>query len=129
KHAIILYMQKAKDRYIGRELALLRASNPTPPMVSHLNEVDESAVEEGIRREMEACSQAASPASRTRSEHATPNVCSPSQSSSQPHNEHASLNLPPPSNSEIDTPCGHSTPNRPPPSHSASESPNEPGTS
>ncbi|KAF5879896.1 uncharacterized protein DAT39_023604 [Clarias magur] len=129
KHKIMLYVQRAKDRYIARELALLRASNPTPPMVSHLDEVDDSAVEEGIRREMEARSQLASPASRTHSERATPNVCSPSQSSSQPHSEHASLDLPPPSDSEIDTPRARPTPDRPHPSHSASESPNEPGTS
>ncbi|KAJ7985684.1 hypothetical protein DPEC_G00343010 [Dallia pectoralis] len=39
---VTLYMQTAKDRYIARELALLRASRPHPPMVSH---IDESAAE------------------------------------------------------------------------------------
>lgn len=57
---VTLYIQKAKDRYIARELALLRASKPTPPMVSHLDEVDDAAIEEGVRRVIEARSQAAS---------------------------------------------------------------------
>ena len=35
-----------EDRYIGREMALLRASRPHPPMVSHLDEIDGSAIEE-----------------------------------------------------------------------------------
>ncbi|KAJ8004379.1 hypothetical protein DPEC_G00135080 [Dallia pectoralis] len=35
---VTLYMQTAKDRYIARELALLRASRPHPPMVSHIDE-------------------------------------------------------------------------------------------
>ncbi|KAL7398395.1 hypothetical protein ABVT39_009068 [Epinephelus coioides] len=54
-----LDIQKAKDRYIARELALLRASKPTPPMVSHLDEVDDAAIEEGVRRVIEAASHAA----------------------------------------------------------------------
>ncbi|KAL7384859.1 hypothetical protein ABVT39_010294 [Epinephelus coioides] len=57
-----LYIQKAKDRYIARELALLRASKPTPPMVSHLDEVDDAAIEEGVRRVIEAASHAAASA-------------------------------------------------------------------
>ena len=56
---VTLYMQKAKDRFIGRELALLRASKPTPPMVSHLDEVDGAAIDEGVRRVIEAASHAA----------------------------------------------------------------------
>ncbi|KAG7506554.1 hypothetical protein JOB18_008867 [Solea senegalensis] len=56
---VTLYIQKAKDRYIARELALLRASKPTPPMVSHLDEVDDAAIEEGVRRVIEAASHAA----------------------------------------------------------------------
>ncbi|XP_039678308.1 uncharacterized protein LOC120572867 [Perca fluviatilis] len=50
---VTLYVQKAKDRHIARELALLRASKPYPPMVSHLDEIDEAAIEEGIRRKFE----------------------------------------------------------------------------
>ncbi|XP_039660441.1 uncharacterized protein LOC120561398 isoform X2 [Perca fluviatilis] len=50
---VTLYVQKAKDCYIVRELALLRASRPHPPMVSHLDEIDEAAIEEGIRRKFE----------------------------------------------------------------------------
>lgn len=57
---VTLYIQKAKDRYIARELALLRANNPTPQMVSHLDEVDDTAIEESVRRVIEARSQAAS---------------------------------------------------------------------
>ena len=56
---VTLYIQKAKDRFIGRELALLRASKPTPPMVSHLDEVDDAAIDEGVRRVIEAASHAA----------------------------------------------------------------------
>ncbi|KAL7398836.1 hypothetical protein ABVT39_015968 [Epinephelus coioides] len=59
KPMVKLYIQKAKDRYIARELALLRASKPTPPMVSHLDEVDDAAIEEGVRRVIEAASHAA----------------------------------------------------------------------
>ncbi|XP_030274543.1 uncharacterized protein LOC115582622 isoform X2 [Sparus aurata] len=59
---VSLYIEKAKDRYIARELALLRASKPVPPMVSHLDEVDASAIEEGVRRVIEARSQAAASA-------------------------------------------------------------------
>ena len=47
-------MDKAKGRYITRELALLRARAPDPPMVSHLDEVDENAIEECIQRELDA---------------------------------------------------------------------------
>ncbi|KAF1381122.1 hypothetical protein PFLUV_G00171240 [Perca fluviatilis] len=50
---VTLYIQKAKDRHIARQLALLRASKPYPPMVSHLDEIDEAAIEEGIRRKFE----------------------------------------------------------------------------
>ncbi len=57
---VTLYIQRAKDRHIARELALLRASKPTPPRVSHLDEVDDAAIEEGVRRVIEARSQAAS---------------------------------------------------------------------
>ncbi len=46
-----LHIQKAKDRYIARELAFLRASNSTPPMVSHLDEVDQ----EGNGGEVTSC--------------------------------------------------------------------------
>nr|XP_046228116.1 uncharacterized protein LOC124049997 [Scatophagus argus] len=49
-----LYMERAKDRYIARELALLRASHPQPPIVSHMDEVDESAIEEAVHREIAA---------------------------------------------------------------------------
>ncbi|KAF5894658.1 uncharacterized protein DAT39_015631, partial [Clarias magur] len=99
KPMITLYMQKAKDRYVTKELALLRASNPTPRMVSHLDELDDVAVEEG------------------------------SQASSEAHSEHATTSAPTPPTSCSEAPCAHSTPKRPLPSHSASESPNEPGTS
>ncbi|KAJ7989306.1 hypothetical protein DPEC_G00303180 [Dallia pectoralis] len=50
---VVLYMKHAKHRYIARELALLRASRPHPPMVSHIDEVDDAAVEEGIRKEIQ----------------------------------------------------------------------------
>ncbi len=59
---VTFYISKAKDRYNARKLALLRASNPTPPVVSHLDEVNDAAIEEGIRRAIEARSQVASPA-------------------------------------------------------------------
>ena len=62
KQMVTLYIQKAKDRYIAIEMALLRTSKPTPPMVSHLDEVNDAAIEEGIRREIEARSQAAASA-------------------------------------------------------------------
>lgn len=58
KPMVTLYIQKAKDRHIARELALLHASKPTPPMVSHLDEVDDAAIEDGIRRVIEAASHA-----------------------------------------------------------------------
>ncbi|XP_028428511.1 uncharacterized protein LOC114551751 [Perca flavescens] len=47
---VTLYVQKAKDHYSARELALLRASKPHPTMVSHLDEIDEAVIEEGIRK-------------------------------------------------------------------------------
>ncbi|KAL7385251.1 hypothetical protein ABVT39_018329 [Epinephelus coioides] len=49
----------SRKRKIARELALLHASKPTPPMVSHLDEVDDAAIEEGVRRVIEAASHAA----------------------------------------------------------------------
>ena len=58
---VTLYVQKAKDRYVARELALLRASKPHPPMVSHFDEIDDAAIEEGIRRELEEAPSAAEP--------------------------------------------------------------------
>lgn len=57
---IKLYMQKAKDRHVAKELALLRASNPTPQMVSHMDEVDDAVIEEGIFRALEEGSKVAS---------------------------------------------------------------------
>lgn len=49
-----LYVERAKDSYIARELALLRASHPQPPIVSHMDEVNGSTIEEAIRREIAA---------------------------------------------------------------------------
>ncbi|XP_060753056.1 uncharacterized protein LOC132863964 [Tachysurus vachellii] len=144
KPVVALYMQKAKDRLITRELALLRASKPTPPMVSHLDEVDDVAIEEGIRREMEASSQAASTeaffapcltivssspdASQTPSEHTNPNMHSISDSGSEAHSEHATLNMPSTSHSVMETPFAQSTLNTHPPFHSASEAHSEHAT-
>ena len=54
KSIIKLNMDKVKGRYITRELALLRARAPDPPMVSHLDEVDDNAIVEGIRKELYA---------------------------------------------------------------------------
>ncbi|XP_078032268.1 uncharacterized protein LOC117263495 [Epinephelus lanceolatus] len=81
-----LYIQKAKDRYIARELALLRTSNPTPPMVSHLDEVDDAAIKEGVRRVIEARPQAAphAAASAIVPPLSVPMCCSPSQASCDP---------------------------------------------
>ncbi|KAK2829830.1 hypothetical protein Q7C36_017820 [Tachysurus vachellii] len=144
KPVVALYMQKAKDRLITRELALLRASKPTPPMVSHLDEVDDVAIEEGIRREMEASSQAASTeaffapcltivssspdASQTPSEHTNPNMHSISDSGSEAQSEHATLNMPSTSHSVMETPFAQSTLNTHPPFHSASEAHSEHAT-
>ncbi|KAK2836093.1 hypothetical protein Q7C36_013962 [Tachysurus vachellii] len=142
KPVVALYMQKAKDKLITRELALLRASEPTPPMVSHLDEVDDVAIEEGIRREMEASSQAASTeaffatcltivssspdASQTPSEHTNPNMLkSISDSSSKAQNEHANLNMSSTSHYAIETFFADSTQNMHPPFHSASEAHSE----
>ncbi|KAK2829831.1 hypothetical protein Q7C36_017821 [Tachysurus vachellii] len=141
KPVVALYMQKAKDKLITRELALLRASKPTPPMVSHLDEVDDVAIEEGIRREMEASSQAASTeaffapcltivssspdASQTPSEHTNPNMHSISDSGSEAQSEHATLNMLFTSHSVMETPFADSTPNTPPPFHSTSEAHSE----
>ncbi|XP_019211334.1 uncharacterized protein LOC102080074 isoform X1 [Oreochromis niloticus] len=75
KPVIKLYMQKAKDRHVAKELALLRASNPTPQMVSHVDEVDDAVIEEAIFRALEEGSKVASPivsSSKAPSDHATP---------------------------------------------------------
>ncbi|KAM7392223.1 hypothetical protein PAMP_022850 [Pampus punctatissimus] len=50
KPMIKLYMERAKDSYIARELALLRASHPQPPIVSHMDEVNGSTIEEAVHR-------------------------------------------------------------------------------
>ncbi|KAM7388843.1 hypothetical protein PAMP_022854 [Pampus punctatissimus] len=50
KPMIKLYMERAKDSYIARELALLRASHPQPPVVSHMDEVNGSTIEEAVHR-------------------------------------------------------------------------------
>lgn len=46
-----LYVERAKDSYIARELALLRASHPQPP---HMDEGGGSIIEEVICREIAA---------------------------------------------------------------------------
>ncbi|KAJ7992807.1 hypothetical protein DPEC_G00282520 [Dallia pectoralis] len=69
-------MQTAKDRYIARELALLRASRPHPPMVSHIDEVNDAAVEEGIRREIEGHSS--QPSALSAAEPSDPSAAEPS---------------------------------------------------
>ena len=83
---VTMYIQKAKDRFIARELALLHASKPTPPMVSHLDEVDDAAIEEGARRVIEAIPQAAphAAASAIMPPLSVPMCCSPSQASCDP---------------------------------------------
>ncbi|KAJ7992804.1 hypothetical protein DPEC_G00282490, partial [Dallia pectoralis] len=73
---VTLYMQTAKDRYIARELALLRASRPHPPMVSHIDEVNDAAVEEGIRREIEGHSS--QPSALSAAEPSDPSAAEPS---------------------------------------------------
>lgn len=111
-----LYMQRAKDRYIARELALLRASKPTPPMVSHLDEVDENTIEEGIRRVMEAISQAAPPAATA--------AAVPPCSSEGPCDQ-TSPSAQPPSASEAA--CDQTSPSaRPPPASEAACDQNSP---
>ncbi|KAM7384966.1 hypothetical protein PAMP_001070 [Pampus punctatissimus] len=47
---IKLYMERAKDSYIARELALLRASHPQPPIVSHMDKANGSTIEEAVHR-------------------------------------------------------------------------------
>lgn len=101
---IKLYIEKAKDRFITWELALLRASNPTPPMVSDVDEVDDAVIEEGIKRLREARSEVASPEAST----ATISTLSTSVRGST---------------SASEATCDHTIPNRQSPSPSASEAP------
>lgn len=49
------------NRCIAKELALLMASNPTTRMVSHVDEVDDAIIKEGIFRALEAKSKVTSP--------------------------------------------------------------------
>ncbi|GLD73208.1 uncharacterized protein AKAME5_002453300 [Lates japonicus] len=107
-----LYIEKAKDRHIAKELVLLRASNPSPPMVSHLDEVDDAVIEEGIRRAVEARSQAAS--SVASCDDGTPNVHLPSASMASC--DDGTPNVHPPSASMAS--CDDCTPNVHPPSAS-----------
>lgn len=44
-------MELAKRLHVSRELALLRATNPHPPMVSFFDLVDEGAIRKGVARE------------------------------------------------------------------------------
>nr|XP_046228117.1 uncharacterized protein LOC124049998 [Scatophagus argus]XP_046238928.1 uncharacterized protein LOC124055953 [Scatophagus argus]XP_046238950.1 uncharacterized protein LOC124055983 [Scatophagus argus] len=98
-----LYIQKAKDRHITKELALLRASNPTPPMVSHLDEVDDAAIEEGIRRAVEARLQPAS--SVTSSDHTTAGVQPSSLFPCKAPCDHTSPNVQPASAIDNEVAC------------------------
>lgn len=118
---VTLYIQKAKDRYIARELALLRASNPTPPMVSHLDEVDAAAIEEGVRRVIEARSQVASHAAASATvPPLSVSLCSSplaSQASCDPETQ--AMQDPSPSTSQAS--CDPETPAMQDPSPSASQ--------
>nr|XP_046228119.1 uncharacterized protein LOC124050000 [Scatophagus argus] len=98
-----LYIQKAKDRHIAKELALLRASNPTPPMISHLDEVDDAAIEEGIRRAVEARLQPAS--SVTSSDHTTAGVQPSSLFPCKAPCDHTSPNVQPASAIDNEVAC------------------------
>ncbi|KAM7390925.1 hypothetical protein PAMA_008906 [Pampus argenteus] len=121
-----LYMERAKDRYISRELALLRASHPQPPIVSHMDEVNGSTIEEAVRREIAArasertttlsnATATFTPAlSLSTAMHATDSVgpgstdCEPSTPTPQTpppsNNSSATLSaLPSPSNTEVDS--------------------------
>ncbi|GAA6093874.1 uncharacterized protein LOC102079580 isoform X1 [Tachysurus ichikawai] len=53
-------IHKLEGGLVNFQFLSKNTSKPTPPMVSHFDEVDDVAIEEGIRREMEASSQAAS---------------------------------------------------------------------
>ncbi|KAM7412334.1 hypothetical protein PAMA_022016 [Pampus argenteus] len=121
-----LYMERAKDRYISRELALLRASNPQPPIVSHMDEVNGSTIEEAVHRKIAArasertttlsnATATFTPAlSLSTAIHATDSVgpgstdCEPSTPTPQTpppsNNSSATLSaLPSPSNTEVDS--------------------------
>ncbi|XP_058258026.1 uncharacterized protein LOC131361120 [Hemibagrus wyckioides] len=98
KPTATMYVNKAKDRYISMEL--LRASHPIPPMVSHIDEVDECAIaiEEGVRREIEASTPSPASHQSTRryacEEGATPST----------QGEHAVDEPPPVSEDQTETP-------------------------
>ncbi|KAM7406707.1 hypothetical protein PAMA_002760 [Pampus argenteus] len=121
-----LYTERAKDRYIARELALLRASHPQAPIVSHMDEVNGSTTEEAVRREIAArasertttlsnATATFTPAlSLSTAIHATDSVgpgstdCEPSTPAPQTpppsNNSSATLSaLPSPSNTEVDS--------------------------
>ncbi|XP_024153971.1 uncharacterized protein LOC112162389 [Oryzias melastigma] len=51
KPLVVTNMELAKRLHVSRELALLRATNPHPPMVSFFDLVDEGAIRKGVARE------------------------------------------------------------------------------
>lgn len=119
---IKLYMQKAKDRHVAKELALLRASNPTPQMVSHMDEVDDAVIEEGIFRALEEGSKVASAiasSSEAPSDDATLNHRPAPPSDSEALGDSTRPNLQPLSAS--DTLSDHTIPIMQPPSISSSK--------
>ncbi|XP_019211339.1 uncharacterized protein LOC102079580 isoform X3 [Oreochromis niloticus] len=131
KPMIKLYMQKAKDRHIAKELALLRASNPTPQMVSHMDEVDDAVIEEGIFRALEEGSKVASAiasSSKAASDHVTlihrpardDSVDDSGDSDSEAPSDSTRPNLQPPL-SASDTLSDHTIPIMQPPSLSTSK--------
>lgn len=47
------HVTAAKKKFVIRELAILRASKPKPPMVSHLDKgIDESVIKELMQRQI-----------------------------------------------------------------------------
>ncbi|XP_025760663.1 uncharacterized protein LOC102079840 isoform X4 [Oreochromis niloticus] len=123
KPMIKLYMQKAKDRCVAKELALLRASNPTLQMVSHVGEVDYTVIEEGIFRALEARSKVASPiasSSNAPSDHATLNHWPAPPSDSKALGDSTRPNLQPPLSTR-DPLSDHTIPIMQPPSISTSK--------
>ncbi|XP_026010597.1 uncharacterized protein LOC113013696 isoform X4 [Astatotilapia calliptera] len=125
---IKLYMQKAKDRCIAKELALLRVSNPTPQMVSHVGEVDDAVIEEGIFRALEEGSKVASAiasSSKAHSDHATLIHWPAPPSDSEAPSDHATLNHRPAPPSDSEAPSDHATLNHWPAPPSDSEAPSD----